>query len=114
MGALLGLVRTHRRSLEQTSAGGEIDDETLVGMLGRLLVELERPMKAGQVECDDGQSFEDLAARLDALVEQLDKLADRDEDEGAGIERRVQIPTKVQAEHKIDQPISPKSARGRK
>jgi hypothetical protein len=57
VGALLGLVRTHRRSLEQTSAGGEIDDETLVGMLGRLLAELEAPMRAGEIEADDGQSF---------------------------------------------------------
>jgi hypothetical protein len=63
MGALLNLVRTHRRSIEQTNADGEIDDEALIAMLGQLLAELEAPMKAGEIECEDGQSFDDLVAK---------------------------------------------------
>jgi hypothetical protein len=110
MGALLGLVRTHRRSLEQTSAGGEIDDEMLVGTLGRLLAELEAPMRAGEIECDDGQGFDDLVARLDELRDQLGALTAREEAEAAGIEHVARTPV-IAPQQKVEQPRSSKPTR---
>jgi hypothetical protein len=78
----------------------------LIGVLRRLLSELEQPIRAGQLECENGQLFDDLVAALDALIEKAEVLADREEDEAAGIEHRVQATTKVRPEHRIDRPRS--------
>src|SRR6266478_2991056 len=112
--SLLQLARDRHVTAELERRWLALDDDgfvLLLGRLRRLIGQFERPAVEGQVENDNDEAIRDLCARLDALVEQLDKLADRDAAETVGLERRVQILTKVQAQHKIDQPISPKSAR---
>jgi hypothetical protein len=94
--------REERRWLAEDDSGLT----ALVGHLGRLLSELERPMRAGQVQCEDGRSFDDLVAALDALIEKNEALAAREEDEAAGIEHRVRLATLVRPQHKREQPPS--------
>jgi hypothetical protein len=64
----------------------------------------------GQVENDNDQAIRDLCARLDALVEQLDKLAAMEEHEAVGIEHVVRTPV-IRPQHKVEPPPSSKAAR---
>jgi hypothetical protein len=82
----------------------------LIGLLGRLQASLERPVAPGQVE-DDAESVETAEALLDLhdrclrLIERLEVLAARDEDEAAGIEHKCGAVTMVRPRH-----IEPKPA----
>jgi hypothetical protein len=96
--------REERRWLAEDDTGLT----ALVGHLGRLLGELEQPMKAGQVECDDGPGFDGLVARLDELRDQLAALTAREEAEAAGIEHVVRTPV-VRPQQEVERRPSSKA-----
>src|SRR5215470_3286057 len=88
------------RELEEERQWLAADDgglSLLVGLLGRLEAELDRPVAAGQ-ECDTEaiQALESLHAQCLELLEKLEVLAARDEDDAAGIEHRCGVHSVVQ------------------
>jgi hypothetical protein len=83
----------------------------LVGHLGRFLAELEAPMRAGEIECEDGQSFDDLVARLDELRDHLEIMSAREEDEAAEIEHRPHVVATGRSHLKSEPPLSLKQSR---
>ena len=105
--------RRRLRELEEERQWLAADDgglSLLVGLLGRLEAELDRPVAAGQ-ECDTEaiQTLESLHAQCLELLEKLEVLAARDEDEAAGIEHRCVVHSVVRPQVKLERPpASPK------
>jgi hypothetical protein len=89
----------------------------LVGLLGRLQAELERAEMAPDSEPDDVEAveavakLEEMVTEVNRLIEALDRLAAREEDEAAGIEHPARVDTQVQLQHKVERPPSSKPSR---
>jgi hypothetical protein len=110
--SLLQLARDGHVTAELERRWLALDDDgffLLLGRLRRLIGQFERPAVEGQVENDNDQAIRDLCARLDALVEQLDKLAATEEDEAAGIER-TKVASRIR-QPQMERPPSSKPAR---
>jgi CspA family cold shock protein len=105
--------RRRLRELEEERQWIAVDDgglSLLVGLLGRLQAELERSVAPGQ-KCDEEaiQALESMHAECLELLEKLEVLAARDEDEAAGIERRCVVHSAVRPQLKLERPpASPK------
>src|SRR5215470_9571615 len=101
------------RELEEERQWLAADDgglSLLVGLLGRLEAELDRPVAAGQ-ECDTEaiQTLQSLHAQCLELLEKLEVLAAREEDQAAGIEHRCVAHSAVKPQPKVERPpASPK------
>ena len=85
----------------------------LTGLLGRLQAELDQAEMAGGAEPDSAEAaevvakFEEMVAEVNGLLEELDAMARRDEDEAAGIEHRAVVHHVVKPQFK-PAPSAPK------
>jgi hypothetical protein len=84
----------------------------LAGILNRLVAQIERGPVAGATRHDDpeaAEAFDDLLDNLDELICQAEKLADREEDEAAGIERHgCVVRNRVRSTPKVIRPSAVK------
>jgi hypothetical protein len=87
----------------------------LLGLLGRLQAELDRAEMAGGIEPDSTEvteaiaKFEEMIAEVNELLEKLEVMAAREEDEAAETERSCAMHSAVRPEPKVERlPSSPK------
>src|SRR5215467_2356015 len=93
--------RRRLRELEEERQWLTADDgglSLLVGLLGRLEAELDRSVAAQECDTEAIQTLESLHAQCLELLEKLEVLAARDEDEAAGIEHRCVVQPQLKLE----------------
>src|SRR5262249_53306161 len=99
-----------RREEERWLAADDDELTLLTGLLGRLEAALKQPVAPGQGEdsAETTEALQSLHAECLELLEKLEMLAARDEDEEAGVERRCVVHAVVRPQPKVDHAPPPK------
>jgi hypothetical protein len=107
------LAELQRREEQRWLAVDDTGVTLLLGLLGRLQAELDRAEMAGGPEPESTEAaeavakFEEMIAEVNELLEKLDAMAAREEDEAAVIERRCAMHSAVRPEPKVERLPSP-------